>query len=649
MSAPRPPLHVVRMPSADPKADNSDTQLGALVHAAHASQSTTPSGAFGRLTESEAVDILRAIGAGEVDAFVVDDSAGEQQIFTLTSADRPYRMFVENMRDGAATMSSDGIILYANRRLAQLLSLPPEVIVGLPLAAFIVDDAPSSPKELLGAGALGATLEVELRGGGRPVAVLAGSSPLEIDGDQLICVTFADLSVHKEQEREIARLAQGQANRLSELQAAQEALTWQATHDPLTGLPNRGLLVDRVDQALARSKRASQLVAVLFLDLDGFKQVNDTQGHSAGDDVLRNVAASLVGTLRAVDTVARIGGDEFIVLAPDLTSAADAGELAARLLTVLDRISISASVGMALTDGTGATAEALLAEADAAMYHAKSVGGRRIEVFDEHLERRLQGRTAAQKLLEAALENERVVAYYQPIVDVASGATTGYEALARIQENNGALVAPCTFVPAAEENGLITPLGTRMLDLACGEASRWPTEPAAGRPRSIAINLSARQFESGDLTDVVRTALERTGLDPRRLHLELTETALMDLSPGFLRQLEQLRDLGAQVGLDDFGTGYASLTHLRRLPLDFVKIDRSFVAGLGGDGDDDRIVGAVIDLAASLTLRSIAEGVETPDQLRRLQVMGCDQAQGYLFARPLPPEQLAIAVPRRES
>jgi diguanylate cyclase (GGDEF)-like protein len=649
MSAPRPPLHVVRVPSADPNADKSDTDLGALVHDAHAPQSTTPSGAFGRLTESEAVDILRAIGAGEVDAFVVDDSAGGQQIFTLTSADRPYRMFVENMRDGAATMSSDGIILYANRRLAQLLSLPPEAIVGLPLAAFIVGDAPSSPKELLGAGALGATLEVELRGGGRPVAVLAGSSPLEIDGDQLVCVTFADLSVHKEQEREIARLAQGQANRLSELQAAQEALTWQATHDPLTGLPNRGLLVDRVDQALARSKRASQFVAVLFLDLDGFKQVNDSQGHSAGDDLLRNVAASLVQTLRAVDTVARIGGDEFIILAPDLASAADAGELAARLLTVLDRINISASVGMALTDGTGATAEALLAEADAAMYHAKSVGGRRIEVFDEHLERRLQGRTAAQKLLEAALENERVVAYYQPIVDVASGATTGYEALARIQENNGALVAPGTFVPAAEENGLITPLGTRMLDLACGEASRWPTEPAAGRPRSVAINLSARQFESGDLTDVVRTALERTGLDPRRLHLELTETALMDLSPGFLRQLEQLRDLGAQVGLDDFGTGYASLTHLRRLPLDFVKIDRSFVAGLGGDGDDDRIVGAVIDLAASLTLRSIAEGVETPDQLRRLEVMGCDQAQGYFFARPLPSEQLAIAVPRRES
>jgi diguanylate cyclase (GGDEF)-like protein len=606
----------------------------------------TPAGALDRMVESEAADTLRAIGAGEVDAFVISDGQGGQRVFTLSTADRPYRMFVDNMRDGAATVSATGLILYANRRLGELLSRPAGSVIGTPLVALLAGERQLGLAALLGQDGHGSTLELELHGSdGVPVPVLAGTSTLEVDGERLVCITFADLSAHKAQEREIARLVHGQAQRLTDLQDAQAALTRQATHDALTGLPNRALLVDRIDQALAQATRSGHGVGVLFVDLDRFKQVNDTQGHAAGDALLTVVADTLVAALRPMDTVARIGGDEFVILAPDLESHLYAVELSTRLLGALgDRA--PASVGVSVSARGAATAEAMLNEADAAMYHAKSLGGGRSEVFDEALGRQVQQRAVAQQMLESALGDDRVLVHYQPIVDLGSGAIAGFEALVRITALDGSIVPPAAFVPVAEESGLVKPLGARVMVAACEQARTWPAPGAGERPLSIAVNLSSRQFEAGDLTAVVQATLQRAGLSPARLHLELTETAIMDLHPEILQQLAQLRELGVEIGLDDFGTGYASLTHLRRLPLTFVKIDRSFVAGLGTDQEDDRIVSAVIDLAANLRLRSVAEGVETPDQLQRLRDLGCDQAQGYLFARPMPAADVPAALAR---
>jgi diguanylate cyclase (GGDEF)-like protein/PAS domain S-box-containing protein len=589
---------------------------------------------------TDAEDTLRAIAAGEVDAFIVSDGEAGQSVFTLSTADRPYRMFVENMRDGAATLSASGLILYANQRLAQLLSCSRAEIIGSPLATFVAGGFPNALNQFRGPDALAGTVEFDLVGSdGNAVSVLVGVSPLEVDGDHLTCLTFTDLSAQKDQEREIARLSQGQAARLADLQAAQVALTEQATHDALTGLPNRALLIDRLDQALSIARRSGWCVAVFFVDLDRFKLINDTHGHAEGDAVLRSVADKLVGTLRPMDTVARIGGDEFVVLAPDVGSHLHAVDLSARLLD-----GVAASIGISVSVAGRGTAETLLNEADAAMYQAKVLGGGRAEIFDSALGRQVQQRSTARRVLESALDEQRVVVYYQPVIDLSSGRVAGFEALARVAEHDGSILTPAMFVPVAEDTGLVVPLGTAVLGMACAEARGWQSAGSSESPLTVAVNLSSRQFESGDLPAIVRAALEETGLDPSRLHLELTETSVIALGPDLLDQLGSIRDLGVQVGLDDFGTGYASLTHLRRLPLTFVKIDQSFVQGLGTDAEDEGIVAAVVTLAAHLGLRSIAEGVETEDQLARVREIGCDQAQGYLFARPAPPEVALKAI-----
>jgi diguanylate cyclase (GGDEF)-like protein len=438
-----------------------------------------------------------------------------------------------------------------------------------------------------------------------------------------------------------------------ELQAVQAALTEQVTHDALTSLPNRTLLVDRIEQALAVSKRTRRCTAVFFVDLDAFKQVNDTRGHAAGDVVLQRVAERLVAVLRPMDTVGRIGGDEFVVLAPEVDGPLHAAAMSARLIAELSRDDaggvverVAASVGITVSVGGRGTAETLLHEADTAMYRAKSLGGGRAEMFDAALGRQAKQRASARRTLDAALDERRIAVHFQPLVNLSSGRIAGFEALARIAERDGSLLPPADFIPVAEDSGLVVPLGEQVLALACQEARGWQPAGVADRSLTVAVNLSPRQFGPGDLTEIVQQTLERTGLAPSCLHLELTETAIMDLHPDILRQLERIRGLGVEVGLDDFGTGYASLTHLRRLPLSFVKIDQSFVQGLGIELEDARIVSAVVDLAANLGLRSIAEGVETAAQRDWLRDLGCDQAQGYLYARPMPSSRVPAAIRR---
>lgn len=599
---------------------------------------TTLAAALHRMTEAE--DTLRAIGAGEIDAFVVAGGDGQRHVFTLMTADRPYRMFVENMRDGAATLAADGCVLYANQRLADLLGRRRETVVGSQLSTFVLGDGQELVTRIREACALAQTFETELvKDDGVSVSVLVGASLMAAPDDQLVCLTFTDLSAQKAQEEEIGRLSELQGQRMADLQRAQAALTRQASHDALTGLPNRELLVDRIDQALLQAKRGSRCVGVYFIDLDRFKQVNDSLGHAAGDTVLRNVADRLGAALRAADTVARIGGDEFVVLAADLDDHLHAAEIGVRLGLCLrepDGLShhgaVTGSVGVSISIGGAGTAESMLHEADMAMYRAKSRGGGRTDIFDAALGRELADRTSAKAMLQMALDDRRVVAHYQPIIDLRSGNIAGFEALARINLLDGTVLPPSAFIHVAEDSGLVTPLGTRMLHLACAAVQRWGR---AGHRPTIAVNVSSRQFESGDLTAILQAALDDYALAPELLHLEITETAIMDLRPDILDQLGAVRDLGIEIGLDDFGTGYASLTHLRRLPLSFVKIDQTFVAGLGTDRHDERIVSAVVDLAQNLGLRSVAEGVETTLQLDRLGELGCDQAQGYLFGRPM--------------
>ncbi|MGZ5372304.1 MAG: putative bifunctional diguanylate cyclase/phosphodiesterase, partial [Aeromicrobium sp.] len=431
---------------------------------------------------AEAEDTLRAIAAGEVDAFVVSDGGTGRRVFTLSTADRPYRMFVENMQEGAATISSSGLILYANRRLSELLSCLRETIVGSPLATFIAGGDQIALEEIRGPGGLGATIELDLLdSGGAAVPVLVGSSPLAVDGDELFCLTFTDLSARKAQEREIDRLSKAQAERVAELQDAQAALTKQATHDALTGLPNRALVVDRIDQALSHSKRSGRCTAVLFVDLDHFKQINDSQGHAAGDALLRRVAAQLVAALRPMDTVSRIGGDEFVILVPEVDGHLHAVDIGTRLVAELSRNRervedgepVAASIGIAVSVGGRGTAEVLLNEADKAMYRAKSLGGRCAEVFDAALGREVQQRSDGRRMLQAALDDGRVIVYYQPVIELGTGGVAGFEALVRITEPRGTILSPAEFIPVAEDSGLIVPLGSQVLEMSCYEAQTW--------------------------------------------------------------------------------------------------------------------------------------------------------------------------------
>ena len=594
---------------------------------------------------SEARETLNALAAGEVDAFVVSDDHAGLRIFTLSTADLPYRRFVENMRDGAATLSENGLILYANGRLGSLLARSRHDVMGSPLAAFLAGGQMAALGPLPEAEGASTTVEAELvDSAAQVVPVLVGISPLEVDGSRMTCLTFTDLSAQKAQEREIARLQSVQAERLAQLQDAQERLTQQATHDALTGLPNRVLLMDRIEQALEKAKRSRSCTALFFVDVDRFKQINDSHGHAVGDQVLQAVGVQLSSVLRTSDTVARIGGDEFIALAHDVADQVHAVDIGGRLISRLSTngplagigVPVTASIGIAVSVAGQGNAETLMKQADVAMYQAKSRGGGRAEVFDAALGRTASQRSDSRRALQSALDHSRVVAFYQPIVESRSGRVAGFEALARIAEAHGDFVPPSAFIPVAEETGLIVPLGTEILRLACREAQRWTEMTSIGGDITIAVNLSSRQFENGELTSVVQNELESSGLRPGRLHLELTETATIDLRPHVLSQLAAIRELGVEVGLDDFGTGYGSLTHLRRLPLTFVKIDQTFVRGLGNSGEDERIVSAVVKLAANLGLRSIAEGVETKEQLAFLADLGCDQVQGYFFARPMP-------------
>jgi diguanylate cyclase (GGDEF)-like protein len=427
---------------------------------------------------------------------------------------------------------------------------------------------------------------------------------------------------------------------------------YRALHDPLTGLANRGLLMDQLGQALARARRRPGSVAVVFLDLDRFKVLNDSLGHAVGDDLLVEVARRLEGVMRSADTVARLGGDEFVVLMEDVVRVDEAHALARRLRAAIaapipvaagQRVVLSASVGIAVStegaDGVAATPSSLLWDADIAMYRAKDAGRDRIQLFEDGLRADSIGRFRSEAMLRHALDHDGLRLHYQPLVDLTTGALAGAEALVRLHDRERGLIPPAEFIPVAEETGLVVPLGAWVVAEAAGQAAAWRAlQPVEAPPMTVSINLSGRQLKTPGFAVEVGAAIARSGADASRLCFEVTENTLLDAGGASVEALQELKALGVRLAIDDFGTGHSSLTWLRRIPADFLKVDKMFVAGLGTNADDTAIVRAVIDLGRALGLTTVAEGVETAEQLGGLREMGCDWAQGFRLAHPGPAE-----------
>ncbi|MDH3519549.1 MAG: EAL domain-containing protein [Myxococcales bacterium] len=427
-----------------------------------------------------------------------------------------------------------------------------------------------------------------------------------------------------------------------QLNSARERARHLATHDQLTGLANRSLFQDRLSQAVSAARRGRQKLAVLFVNLDGFKTINDTLGHAVGDGLLRGIARRFSSCLRETDTAARLGGDEFAVLLTNLSNELDGATVARKLLHVLGQplqfrrqsTSIRCSIGIATFPRDASDAEELVKKADTATYHAKERGGSRFEFYTEDMNAAIQRRVALEERLRTALDDKQLVLHYQPQFDLTRGRIIGAEALLRWQHPELGLVSPSHFLSMAEETGLIVPIGDWVLRTACEQNAIWNRAEHHGL--RVSVNVSSQQFLEVGFANVVRRTLEESGLAPVSLELEITESSLLRDVEITVNTLRSLKDLGVRLAIDDFGTGYSALAYLKRLPIDVLKIDKSFVRALTTDPADATITEAIVQLASGLNLTTIAEGVETLEQLLLLGSYGCNRMQGYLFGKPVP-------------
>jgi len=430
-------------------------------------------------------------------------------------------------------------------------------------------------------------------------------------------------------------------------EGAAARLSYMAEHDFLTGLPNRSLLTDRLAQSIALAQRHGKRVALLYLDLDHFKHVNDSLGHAIGDQLLQSAAKRLQACVRLSDTVCRQGGDEFVVLLAEVETADDATLTAEKLIEAMaqphhvgeHRLHVTLSIGISLYPDDGMDVETVVKQADIAMYHAKRSGRNNCQRFTPQMNVRAVARQSVQQALHQALEQRELVLHYQPKVNLETGAITGAEALVRLQPPNQRLVCPTQFVGIAEDCGLIVPIGKWVLREACRQTQEWLQ--AGLEVGQIAVNVSAIEFHGKDFLAGVRAILDDTGLPPQHLEFELTESGLMQDTEATTTILRALKELGVQIAVDDFGTGYSSLSYLRRFPIDTLKIDQSFVQDIDGDTEEAAIVSAIIAMGKSLKLRVVAEGIETRHQLAFLQSQCCAEGQGYYFSRPVVAEEFA--------
>jgi diguanylate cyclase (GGDEF)-like protein/PAS domain S-box-containing protein len=564
----------------------------------------------------------------------------QHSLKSRSESEARFRSLVQNASDIAIIFDEDANVLYASPSMQRVLGFEPEALLGNSRWAFI---HPDDLEFVIAAWELSITTPEP----GAPIEYRV----LHADGTwRWVEGVVGNLLDDPAVEGMVLNIRD-----ITERKAAEEAMQHQAFHDALTELPNRALFLDRLGQALARRGRMGSLTAVLFLDLDRFKWINDSLGHAAGDELLVKVAARLAEAVRPGDSVARFGGDEFVILCDDLDGDWEALGIAQRVNAALGThfsvegrdITVTASLGIATTGQSSSyTADSLLRDADAAMYRAKERGRNRIEAFQGGMRARAVERLEVETDLRRALERDELRVHYQPVVRLAGAAMLGVEALVRWQHPERGLMAPAEFIPVAEETGLIQPLGAYVLGESCRQVAAWNRTHPDRAPLSVAVNLSARQMSAADLTRLVITALNDSGLDPGLLCLEITESVLMEDVSASRNVLQSLKELGVRLGIDDFGTGYSSLLYLRRFPVDFLKVDRSFVSGLGENSEDGAIVAGVLGLANALGVGAIAEGVEKPEQADKLAGMGCEQAQGYLWSRPLPPEELETSFER---
>jgi diguanylate cyclase (GGDEF)-like protein len=454
--------------------------------------------------------------------------------------------------------------------------------------------------------------------------------------EQRVAERTAELALTNEQLRK----------EIAERERSQAEIHYLAHHDSLTGVGNRVLLRQQLEQALQRSSRKNEAVAVLFIDLDGFKSVNDSLGHSVGDGLLKCIALRLVESVREGDRVARLGGDEFAVIQMEAEQPNGAAVLASRLLRLIAKphevdghqLSIGASIGIAVASGDQRTPDDILKSADLAMYRAKADGRGTYRFFEADMDARAQARRAMENSLRTADLEKAFEVYYQPLIDLQSKRVTCFEALLRWRHPEKGFIPPSDFIPLAEEIGMIVMLGEWVMRRACADAASWPEDVR------VAINLSPVQFKYGGLPNVVRGALSDAGLPPHRLELEITESVLLERTENSMAILNELRNLGIAISMDDFGTGYSSLSYLRSFRFDKVKIDRTFITELTAKSDSLAIVRAITDLGRSFGMKVVAEGVETVEQLHCLEYEGCAQVQGYLFSPPRPGSEVLALI-----
>lgn len=437
---------------------------------------------------------------------------------------------------------------------------------------------------------------------------------------------------------------------ISKRKWAEETVVHMAYYDSLTDLPNRFLIQDRLNQLLTQARRKKKLVAIFMLGLDRFKSVNDTLGHALGDQILQAVGKRLAGSIRETDTIGRLGGDEFLILVPEIPSVEEAGKIAHEMLTSLrppihvngHEVNLTASIGISVFPHDGDDVESLFKDADTALARAKHQGRNNYQLYTPAMHVEIFGRMVLENSMRKALSREEFVVHYQPIVELKSRRLVGTEALVRWQHPEIGLISPMEFIPIAEENGLIVPIGEWVLRAACEKVRYW--HESGLPPLSLSVNLSARQFQDANLLEMIEWVLRKTSLESRHLEIEITEGIAMENVDFTLTTLRRLKEMGVRIAIDDFGVGYSSLSYLKEFPIDSLKVDQSFVRDLTSDPADAAIVSAVIVLAHSLKMRVIAEGVETQEQLDYLKRQGCDMAQGYLFSKPLPPDQLEALI-----
>jgi len=550
--------------------------------------------------------------------------------------DEAFRALVQHSQDIITVHDGQGLTLYESPSAARILGYPPGALIG----RFPFDSI--HPKDVARARAAFANLlqgedstaPIEFRfrhARGHWIHLEAlGNNLMEHPGIHGVVLTSRDVSERKSAEKRAEYLSQ---------------------HDVLTGLPNRVLMQDRLHQAISQARRNGGLVALMFIDLDRFKMVNDSFGHITGDTLLKQVAARLTECLRDTDTVARLGGDEFTIMLPNATNPQVVGEVAQRVLKEFSlpfsdgeqEMFVSASIGISLFPRDGASPDDLVKHADTAMYSAKDSGRNRFRYFTEDLNHEVREKVMLESGLRRAIERGELRLFYQPKIDLATGRVIGAESLVRWQHPTLGLVPPSKFIEVAEESGLILPLGEWVLKAACEQLRTWQHQ---GIDLQVAVNVSARQFQQRNLADTVMGFLADSGVDPQFIEIELTENALLNDREASIATLKRMKSSGIAISIDDFGTGYSSLSYLKLLPLDILKIDQSFVRDIVTDDNDAVIVRAIIDLARNLRIKVIAEGVENEQQLSFLNSNGCNYGQGYLFGKPLAPELFMEIVQR---